>query len=57
MHTFIVGSIFKRWLHYELRFREQKAFQSLNRVAGYGKIDPENQPVKEAFRHAFYQEG
>ena len=44
----IVSSYFNRWPAEELQFRDQKATVSLNRVAGYGKKEVENQRVKEA---------
>lgn len=44
----IVGSIFKRWPAEERKKSEQKATVSLNRVAGYGKKEVENERVKEA---------
>lgn len=44
----IVFSYFRRWPAEERKESEQKATVSLNRVAGYGKKEIENQHVKDA---------
>ncbi|MCP4348874.1 MAG: hypothetical protein GY795_25625 [Desulfobacterales bacterium] len=47
----IVHSYFKRWPSEELQFRSMKAVVSLNKVAGYGKKEIEDEKILERQTH------
>lgn len=48
----VVRSYFNRWPDQELQFRSMKGTVSLNRVAGYGKQEIEDEEVLKKQRHA-----